>query len=179
MSRITQSLSNKINAIRCIICDVDGVLTNGKLYFNEAGEETKAFHVHDGMGLKFMLAAGLEVALITTTKNNIIDMRMQQLGITHVYQGQVNKQKAFDDLKQKLNLSNDAFAYVGDDLPDLPVMQQVGLSIAVANAVDMVKQIADIQTQHSGGKGAVREVCDLILTTQGKLNHALDRYLTQ
>ena len=179
MMNTDANITQKINNIRCIICDVDGVLTNGLLYINEAGQETKAFHVHDGMGLKFLLAAGLDVAVITTTQNTIIDTRMEQLGIQHFYKGQVNKQTAFDALKNKLNLPHHAFAYIGDDLPDLPIMQQVGLSIAVANAVDPIKQTADIQTQKPGGAGAVREVCDLILTTQHKLDYALDQYLTQ
>jgi 3-deoxy-D-manno-octulosonate 8-phosphate phosphatase (KDO 8-P phosphatase) len=179
MNITDQNIIQKINNVRCIICDVDGVLTNGLLYINEAGQESKAFHVHDGMGLKFLLSAGFDVAIITTTHNTIIDTRMEQLGIQHFYKGQVNKQAAFDALKNKLNLPNHAFAYIGDDLPDLPIMQQVGLSIAVANAVDPIIQAADLQTQKPGGAGAVREICDLILTTQHKLDYALDQYLTQ
>ncbi|MCH9755807.1 MAG: HAD-IIIA family hydrolase [Gammaproteobacteria bacterium] len=175
----SSNLTQKINNVRCLICDVDGVLTNGFLYLNTEGKELKAFHVHDGMGLKLLLCAGIEVAVITTTNNNIIDKRMEQLGVKHFFKGQVNKQAAFDTLKARLNLPNDAFAYIGDDLPDLPLIQQVGFGVAVANAVDDVKQAANWQTQKPGGGGGVRELCDLILNTQNKREAALDNYLTE
>ena len=172
------SIIEKTKKIQCLICDVDGVLTNGFLYFDTNGHETKAFHVHDGMGLKFLMSAGIKIAVITTSDNAIIDDRMKQLGIKHVYKGQVNKQKAFDALKTKLNLPNEAFAYIGDDLPDLPLIQQVGLGVAVGNALPQVKQAADLTTTKPGGFGGVRELCDFILTTQDKFNLALDTYLT-
>ena len=172
------NIISKAANIRCLICDIDGVLTNGYIYLNTAGEELRAFHVHDGMGLKLLLLAGIEVAVITTTPNNIIDKRMQQLGIQHYFKGQVNKQQAYDTLKKRLNLQDEAFAYIGDDLPDIPLMQQVGLGVAVGNAVDAVKAAADWQTQKPGGAGGVRELCDLILDTQNKRQIALDNYLT-
>ena len=133
---------------------------------------------HDGMGLKFLLCAGIEVAIITTTNNKIIDKRMEQIGIQHFFKGQVSKQEAYNTLKARLNLPDKAFAYIGDDLPDLPIIQQVGFGVAVANAVDRVKQAADWQTEKPGGGGGVRELCDLILNTQNKLDTALDIYLT-
>ena len=176
-SNLTPELITRINNIRCLVCDVDGVLTNGFLYLNTQGQETKAFHVHDGMGLKFLQAAGIEVAIITTTQNTIIDDRMQQLGVQHFFKGQVNKQHAYDTLKSRLNLPDDAFAYIGDDLPDLPLIQQVGFGVAVANAVDPVKQAARWQTEKPGGLGGVRELCDLILSTQDKFELALETYL--
>ncbi len=172
-----QALIEKINAIQCLICDVDGVLTNGFLYLDEDGKESKAFHVHDGMGLKLLHCAGIEVAVITTTNNDIIDKRMQQIGVRHFFKGQVNKQTAYDTLKERLNLSDSAFAYIGDDLPDLPIIQQVGLGVAVSSALDPVKKAADWQTQKPGGGGGVRELCDLILNTQNKMATALDNYL--
>jgi len=172
------SIIEKTKKIQCLICDVDGVLTNGFLYIGTHGHETKAFHVHDGMGLKLLMAAGIEIAIITTSDNAVIDDRMTQLGIKHVYKGQTNKQHAFDTLKSKLNLSNEAFAYIGDDLPDLPIIQQVGLGVTVGNALPQVKQAADLETTKHGGAGAVRELCDFILTTQDKFHVALDNYLT-
>ncbi|MDF1646502.1 MAG: HAD hydrolase family protein [Legionellaceae bacterium] len=175
---LNSNLIQKIKDIRCLICDVDGVLTNGFLYLNTNGEETKAFHVHDGMGLKFLLCAGIEVAIITTTDNQIIDKRMEQIGIQHFFKGQVSKQAAYDTLKTRLNLPDSAFAYIGDDLPDLPIIQQVGFGVAIANAVDPVKQAADWQTQKPGGNGGVRELCELILNTHNKFDSALDTYLT-
>lgn len=168
----------KAKKIKCLICDVDGVLTDGTLYFDTNGNELKGFNVQDGMGLKLLLLADIEVAVITTSKNAIIDNRMQQLGIKYYFTGQVNKQDAFNQLKLSLGITNEEFAYVGDDLPDLPIMQQVGLSVAVANAVGQVKEFATWQTEKSGGHGAVREVCELILNAQQKLELALDKYLS-
>ncbi|MDF1677963.1 MAG: HAD hydrolase family protein [Legionellaceae bacterium] len=173
-----QAPIEKINAIQCVICDIDGVLTNGFLYLDTNGNESRAFHVHDGMGLKLLLCAGIEVAIITTTNNNIIDKRMQQIGIQHFFKGQVSKQTAYDTLKKRLQLPDSAFAYIGDDLPDLPIIQQVGFGVAVGNALAPVKKAADWQTQKPGGGGGVRELCDLILNTQNKMDIALDNYLS-
>lgn len=170
-------LLNKAKKIKCLICDVDGVLTDGLLYLDNTGNEQKAFHVQDGMGLKLLMAANIQVAVITTSRNAVIDHRMKQLGIQHYFKGQVDKREAFKQLKSKLQLENDAFAYIGDDLPDLAIIQQVGLSVAVANAVKQVKQFAVMQTQQHGGRGAVREVCDLILDAQQLQEQALAQYL--
>jgi len=172
-------LADKIKAIQCVITDVDGVLTDGLLYLDNHGNELKAFHVQDGMGLKFLMHAGIEVAVITTSVNAVIDHRMKQLGITHYFKAQVDKRAAYAELKTRLNLPNEAFAYIGDDLPDLPLIKQVGLGVAVANAVQEVKECADWETTLPGGRGGVREVCDLILTTQGKLDAALQGYLSE
>lgn len=171
-----KEILDKAKKIKCLICDVDGVMTNGLLYMDNHGNELKAYHVHDGMGLKLLLSAGIDVAVITTAKNAVIEHRMRQLGIHHFFTGQVEKQTAFQQLKTDLGLDNQDFAYVGDDLPDLPIIRQVGLGIAVANAVNQVKEFADWQTHASGGCGAVREVCDFILNAQHKLDDALQGY---
>lgn len=171
-------LVSKAQKIKCLICDVDGVLTDGLLYIDNAGNELKAFHVQDGMGLKLLMSAGIEVAVITTSVNAVIENRMQQLGITHYYKGQVDKRQAYTKLKNTLQLEDEQFAYVGDDLPDLPIIQTVGLGVAVANAVDIVKEFAFWQTEKPGGRGGVRELCDLILTAQGASALALEKYLT-
>lgn len=167
----------KAKKIQCVICDIDGVLTDGLIYIDNAANEQKAFNIQDGLGLKLLMAAGIEVAIITGSQNAVIDHRMKQLDIRHYFKGQINKQAAFDQLKLTLNLENDAFAYVGDDLPDLPIMKQVGLGIAVSNAVRQVKDIAAWNTELHGGRGAVREVCDLILNAQNKLDEALKTFL--
>mgnify|MGYP000042894462 FL=1 len=172
-----QDLIEKARLIRCLICDIDGVLTNGLIYLDNHGNELKAFHIQDGMGLKLLMSAGIEVAVITTSVNPVIDHRMRQLGITHYFTGQVDKRQAFDTLKAKLNLQNQEISYIGDDLPDLPIIRQVGLGVAVANAVPMVKEFAYWTTTHSGGNGAVRELCDLILEAQEKSTLALEKYL--
>lgn len=166
----------KAKKIRCLICDVDGVLTDGRLYLDNFGNEQKAFHVQDGMGLKMLMAAGIEVAVITTSQTALIDHRMKQLGIRHYFKGQLEKQTAYEQLKSELQLSDDAFAYVGDDLPDLAIIKRVGFGVAVANAVPQVKEFALWQTQSSGGNGAVREVCDFILNAQHKFEEALQGY---
>lgn len=166
----------KAKNIRCLICDVDGVLTDGRLYLDNFGNEQKAFNVQDGMGLKMLMAAGIEVAVITTSKTALIDHRMKQLGIRHYFKGQLEKQTAYEQLKSELQLPDDAFAYIGDDLPDIPIIQRVGFGVAVENAVPQVKEIAIWQTQKSGGNGAVREVCDFILNAQHKFSEALQGY---
>lgn len=165
--------------IKCLICDMDGVLTDGLLYIDNHFNELKTFHIHDGVGLKLLMAAGIEVAVITGSRNAVVDHRMQQLGIKHYYKDQLNKQDTYTQLKKTLNLEDEQFAYIGDDLPDRPIMQQVGLSVAVANAVRQVKEIAVWQTEHVGGRGAVRELCDLILDSQNKMDLAIASYLKQ
>lgn len=169
-------LLEKAKKIQCLICDVDGVLTDGRLYLDNYGNELKAFHVQDGMGLKLLMAANIEVAVITTSQNAVIEHRMQQLGIRYFFKGQVEKQNAYLRLKSTLNLDDESFAYIGDDLPDLPIIRRVGFGVAVANAVQQVKEFAIMHTQQEGGRGAVREVCDYILAAQNKFEDALDGY---
>jgi 3-deoxy-D-manno-octulosonate 8-phosphate phosphatase (KDO 8-P phosphatase) len=165
--------------IKCLICDMDGVLTDGLLYIDNQHNELKTFHIHDGVGIKLLMSAGIEVAVITGSNNAVVDHRMNQLGIKHYYKNQLNKEETYKQLKDTLNLKNEEFAYIGDDLPDAPIMQQVGLSVAVANAVDPIKKIALWQTERTGGHGAVRELCDLILKAQNKMDLAIKGYLNQ
>lgn len=173
---MSNALSRAKN-VKCLICDVDGVLTDGRLYLDNHGNELKAFHVQDGMGLKLLLSAGIEVAVITTSRVPIIQKRMEQLGIKHFYTGQVDKRDAYDKLKDLLKLDNASFGYIGDDLPDLPIIKQVGFGVAVANAVPLVKEFAVWETTKNGGLGGVREVCDYILNSQNKTEQALEGYL--
>ncbi len=170
-------LLNKVKQIKCVICDIDGVLTDGLIYIDNHANEQKAFNIQDGLGLKLLQAAGIEVAVITGSQNAVIDHRMKQLDIRHYFKGQINKQAAYLQLKSQLNLTDESFAYIGDDLPDLPIMQQVGMSVAVSNAVHQVKDIASWTTELHGGRGAVREVCDFILNAQNKLDQALHAFL--
>lgn len=173
-----ETLLEKAKRVKCLICDVDGVLTDGRLYIDNHGNELKAFHVQDGMGLKLLMSVGIEVAVITTAQNEVIEHRMQQLGIRHYFKGQVEKQTAYQQLKTMLSLNDEAFAYIGDDLPDLPIIQTVGFGVAVSNAVFQIKEFALWQTKQAGGFGAVREVCDYILKAQNKLEEALNGYFT-
>lgn len=172
-----EHLLDKISKIRCVICDVDGVLTNGLNYIDNHGNELKSFHVQDGVGLKLLMAANIEVAIITGSQNAVVDHRMKQLGIRHYFKGQIDKKQAYETLKTTLQLSDDACAYIGDDVVDLPIMQQVGFSIAVANAVAQVKLHADWITTAGGGNGGVRQACEFILDKQNKTDEAIHNYL--
>lgn len=171
------NLIEKAKKIKCLVCDVDGVLTDGLLYLDNHGNELKAFYVQDGMGLKLLMAVGIQVAVITTSRNAVIDHRMHQLGITHFYKGQIDKRQAFEKLQKELGFTLEEFAYIGDDLPDLDIIKRVGLGVAPANAVNQVKEFAFWITEQPGGKGAVREVCEVILNAQQKYEEAIANYL--
>lgn len=162
---VTPLISQKASKIKLLILDVDGVLTDGKIWMTADGKEAKSFHIHDGLGIKQLQAAGIKIAIISGRSCPIVSSRMKELGVEHVYQGQDSKTIVLEKLMRQLNLPSEAIAYVGDDLIDLPIMERVGFSVAVANAVIAVKQRADWQTMNVGGQGAVREVCDLILSS--------------
>lgn len=172
-----KTVLEKAAPIKLLIFDVDGVLTDRKIYFADDGHEYKAFNAHDGHGIKMLLSTGVEVGVITTRHSPVVERRMHELGVKHLYQGQQNKLLALETLMQTLQLPLEQIAYVGDDLPDLPIMRRVGLGIAVADACDYVCQHADWQTQAAGGKGAAREVCELIMQAQGTLEEVCERYL--
>ncbi|MDR1057000.1 MAG: HAD-IIIA family hydrolase [Coxiellaceae bacterium] len=152
--------------IKLLVLDVDGVLTNGKLYSSDNGMETKSFHIHDGMGLKLLLKHNIIIVVISGRKSQATKKRMRELGIKHVYLGIDNKLQIFNRFKKQFGLKKENIACVGDDLPDIPLMKQAGFSIAVANATHQVQKVADYITKNKGGQGAVREVCDLILQVQ-------------
>lgn len=154
--------------VRLAVFDVDGTLTDGRLWYGEDGHETKVFHVHDGLGLKLLQAHGVQVALITARISHPVALRAEELNIAHVYQGQRDKLACFRELLTALGLEAEQAAFIGDDLPDLPPMRQAGLAVAVANAHPWVAEQAHWRTAKSGGLGAAREVCDLILLAQGK-----------
>lgn len=168
---------NLAKKIKLIIFDVDGVLTDGGLYFSEDGSEMKRFNSLDGHGIKMLKENGVEPAVISARNSKSVDHRMNNLGIEHFYQGQSDKVIAFNDLLEKLNVSADEVAYMGDDVIDLPVMARVGFTIAVANAHNLVKKHSNFITDKIGGQGAVREVCDFILKAQGKFDKAIAPYL--
>lgn len=173
-----EEIIKKAKTIRLVIFDVDGVLTSGKLCYGPNGLEYKEFHVHDGQGMKYLQKTGVQLGIITACKSKAVAVRMKDLGIDYVYQDTPEKQSAFTDLKQKLNLDNQEIAYVGDDLPDLPLIKQVGLGITVPNAPLTVRQHADWVTESRGGEGAVREVCELIMHAQGTYETILNSYLS-
>ncbi len=172
-----QDILEKARDIRLVIFDVDGVLTDGSLYLGDDGQEYKAFNSRDGHGMVMLRNSGVEIGIITGRTSEVVRIRMESLGISHLYQGQRDKRPAYRELKQKLQLSDNQIAYVGDDVVDLPVMTQVGLAIAVQNAHSFTRQHAHWTTPSPGGRGAAREVCELIMEAQGKLASALDAYL--
>ena len=163
--------------IRLAGFDVDGVLTDGSLCLGDSGEEYKVFHTRDGQGLVMLRECGIGIAIISGRSSRAVEERMVQLGIIHIYQGQENKLAVFETLLATLGLEPSEVAYVGDDLPDLPVMRRVGLAIAVADAHPLVQQHAHWQTRLPGGRGAVREVCELLLEAQGVLGRCYAQYL--
>jgi len=171
------ALQERASNVRMLVLDVDGVLTDGKLYFDHAGNEMKAFNTRDGLGMKALQKTGVEVAVITGRKSEAVTHRMAQLGIKHVYQGREDKLNAFLHLLEITGLDAQQICYAGDDWIDLPVLLRVGLAVSVADAEDRVKEHVHLITQHNGGHGAVREICNLILAAQGKDQIILDEIL--
>lgn len=172
-----KDIIEKAKKLKLLILDVDGVLTDGRLFFDDKGKEYKCFHARDGHGIKLLRQTGVEVAVISGRKSNSVALRMKSLGIEYVYQGHENKIAAFNDIIQSLSIEPEQAAHVGDDLLDLPVMTRVGLSIAVNDANDSVIEYADWCTKMPGGQGAVREVCDFIMQSQGTFESILKSYM--
>ena len=172
-----QDLLERASRVEMVIFDVDGVLTDGSLYLGDDGQEYKAFNSKDGHGMKMLRETGVEIAIITGRTSQVVATRMESLGIRHVYQGQIDKLPAYQELINKLNLTHEQIAYVGDDIVDLPIMKHVGLAIAVQDAHKLVKQHAHWQTVADGGRGAAREVCELLMEARGTLQGMLERYL--
>jgi len=177
MVRIDAALKERAANIRMLILDVDGVLTDGKLYFDHNGNESKAFNTRDGMGMKALQRVGIEVAVITGRKSEAVALRMAQLGIKHVYQGREDKLNAFLELLKITGLDAQQICFAGDDWIDLPILMRVGLAVSVADAEERVKQQSHWITPSNGGDGAAREICNLILAAQEKDQTILDEIL--
>ncbi len=161
------TLKNKLKDIKLLILDVDGVLTDGKLVYNSDGIELKAFDVKDGYGLVRLRQSGVKLCIITAKSSSIVETRAKDLGIDSLYQNISNKLTAYNDIKEKHNLTDDEIAYIGDDVPDLVVLRQVGVPIAVHDAVEAVQKTAIYITKRCGGNGAVREVVEMIMQAKG------------
>lgn len=160
--------AEKLATIRLLVLDVDGVMTDGQLHYDAQGREAKVFHVHDGHGIKELMQVGIEVAVISGRNSTAAATRMAELGIEHVRLGQETKSEALAEITAQLGIPPEAVACVGDDEPDLPIMQSAGLSIAVADAQPVVLERADWLTKRGGGRGAVREVCDALIAAQSE-----------
>ncbi|MFC3150664.1 KdsC family phosphatase [Litoribrevibacter euphylliae] len=163
--------------IKLLSCDVDGVMTDGALLFTSEGQEIKAFNILDGQGIKMLQNSGVKVCIITGRTSAMVQNRAKNLGIEILHQGREDKIDAIQEIAQDLNITLDQVAHIGDDLPDLPVIRKVGLGVTVPNGADLMKEHAHHCTTRSGGKGAVRELCELIMKAQDTLADAHAFYL--
>jgi len=166
----------RLKLIKLLILDVDGVLTDGKIIYNDSGEEIKAFDVKDGHGIKLLMRSGIEIALITGRESEVVLHRARDLGIEQVYQKVTNKMEVYEKILNDKKLEDENVGFVGDDLVDIPVLKKVGFSAAVLDAVSEVKEIADYIASKKGGGGAVREICELLLKAQNKWKGVTERY---
>ncbi|MDB1122894.1 3-deoxy-manno-octulosonate-8-phosphatase KdsC [Vibrio algarum] len=167
---VSKEIFDIAKEIKLLICDVDGVFSDGLIYMGNQGEEIKTFHTRDGYGVKSLMNAGIEIAIITGRKSQIVQNRMEALGIKLIYQGQDDKVKAYQDICSKLSISPEFTGYIGDDLIDWPVMEKVALKVCVADGHPLLAKRANYVTHIKGGYGAVREVCDLILEAKNELD---------
>lgn len=166
----------KLKSIKLLMLDVDGVLTDGKIIYNDRGEEIKAFNVRDGHGLKLLMRAGIEIALITGRKSKVVLHRARDLGIKKVYQRVTNKIEIYEKILKEKKLKDINVGFVGDDLVDIPVLKRVGFPAAVGDAIPEVREVADYVASKKGGEGAVREICELLLKGQNKWEGITERY---
>lgn len=169
--------AEKAKKIKLAVFDVDGVMTDGRLYFLPDGTEFKTFNTLDGLGIKMLMQSGIETAVITGRSSLVVENRIKNLGMHYYFQGREDKLTALNELLDQTAYSYEEIAYLGDDLPDLPVIKRVGIGMATANANDFVKKHALAVTQQSGGKGAVREFCERILLARGQLEALQEKYL--
>lgn len=172
-----QDIQAKAAQIRLVVFDVDGVLTDGRLFLGDDGQEYKAFNSKDGHGMRMLLDSGVEIAIITGRTSEVVRIRMESLGIHHVFQGRRDKLPAFEELKRTSGYSDAQIAFVGDDVVDLPTMRRAGFAVAVQDAHELVKQHAHWITPSRGGQGAGRDVCEMLMQAQGTLEDALGHYL--
>lgn len=175
---VHESVTHRASLIRLVLFDVDGVLTDGRLFLDDTGRETKAFHSRDGHGLKMLQTTGVEVGIITGRTSRVVELRAAELNIRHLFQGCRDKLPVYDQLVGEYGLDPKAVAFVGDDVVDLPVMTRVGLAVAPHDAHHLVKQRAHWVTPSLGGQGAARDVCELIMEAQGNYEKEFARFLS-
>lgn len=171
------SLSESLQAVKAVILDVDGVLTDGGIYYDPTGREIKRFHVADGLGIELLRHAGLRVAILSGRVSEALTRRAAELKVAECYQGVRDKKAQIEKLRQQWQVKADELLYVGDDLNDLPALEAVGVRVAVANAAPEIKERAHYITQAPGGNGAVREVCEWLLKARGEWERTIERYL--
>ena len=169
---ISDDVWQRAQKIKLLICDVDGVFSDGRIYLSNSGEELKAFHTRDGYGVRSILTSGFNLAVITGRQSKIVENRMTALGVTHIYQGVDNKFEPYEALLALYGVTPEEVSYIGDDIVDLPVMNVVGLAVSVADGHPYVRQHAHFVTTLNGGHGALRELTDLLLLSQNKFTSA-------
>jgi 3-deoxy-D-manno-octulosonate 8-phosphate phosphatase (KDO 8-P phosphatase) len=175
---LESEMQERAKKVKVILMDVDGVLTNMEIVYNSGGQEIKFFNSHDGLGIRLVHETGLKTGLISARDSEAIRIRASELKIEYLYLGKYHKAKSYEHFKENSGFSDEEVCFVGDDLPDVPVLQQVGFPVAVQNATPPTKEIAKFITEKEGGRGAVREIMEFILQTQGNLNKAME-YITR
>jgi 3-deoxy-D-manno-octulosonate 8-phosphate phosphatase (KDO 8-P phosphatase) len=175
----TENVLAKLRNIRMVLLDVDGVMTNGQVMLLPDGEELKFFSIHDGFGIVCAMKSGIRIGIISGRSSKALKMRCEELNIEDLYMDTMEKLPALERISAERKISFDKIAFIGDDLPDLPILERVGLSVAPQNAHSIVKDRVDLVLQRSGGDGAVREFLDLLLEAQGKLDPIIQKYSTR
>lgn len=175
-NKMDNKILEKLKKIKMLMLDIDGVMTDGGIIMDSEGRESKVFNVRDGHGLVLVQRHGISVSILTGRTSSVVEHRARDLKITEVYQGALNKKEIFGQILHKNNLLPDDVAYAGDDIVDIPVLKMAGFAVAVADADEMVKKIADYVTVNKGGRGAVREICELLLVAQGFWPEVAARY---
>ena len=173
---IKSEVAERARRVKLLIVDIDGVMTDGRIVYSIYGDELKFFDVTDGFGISLLNRAGIKTAIITAKKSRIVKMRARDLKIAKAYQGFIDKLIPFDKLLKKFKIAAENICFIGDDLPDMPILRRVGFAVSVPNALDEVKAAAHYITSKAGGRGAVREVCDILLKSQGKWDEATAKY---
>lgn len=176
---VNEDLKSRLQNIKLLVLDVDGVMTDGGLTIGDDGQEYKTFHAHDGLGMKLLKASGVELAIITGRTSNVVKKRAETTGVAHFYQGAEDKLVAFNELMKASGLQANQCAFMGDDVVDLPPMLKCGLAIAVPAAPELVLRHAHYVTNKAGGHGAVREICEMIMHAQGTFDGQMAQFLTQ
>lgn len=173
---MNQSIENKLKKIKLLLLDVDGVLTDGGIIYDDNNVEIKMFNVKDGLGLRLLMDSGIRVGIVTGRVSSSLKHRCKNLGITTIFDGIHDKAEALEKIVNQIGTNAEEIAFVGDDLPDIPIMNRVGLSVAVADAHENVRKNADMVTSAKGGRGAVREICEAILKADGKWEKIINKY---
>lgn len=177
IKNIKRPSKKNLKNLKMIAMDVDGVLTNGKIFLDQNGEEIKSFHAHDGLGIVLARKAGLKIAFISARESKALELRAKQLGVDALYQNRLEKLEAFEDLLKTFNLDASEVVYIGDDLVDIAILKRAGFPVTVPNAAREVRAYAAYVTKLSGGSGAVREVIELVMKSQGAWQSQIQRYL--